>query len=362
MAKMPGQAARLIGVLHVLKGVSTQPAEVQQEIPLETVRAGCHLAQFYLGQVTVLQGDGDALHGELTPILKSLLEKLNDIGELNAAQAKRAVWGLRATATDKIRQHFNELAAMDLAELQGTGSRLILKSKVLRNSGEKLRNIGEKLRNVDEKLRNIDEKLRDSQQHQTYIYQETQELEPQIVEEIEVIQVYDAKEIEPSVDESCNSEKTSTSSTLAEFEPESLTQQREKAVEESSTISSTVEDSSTISSTLPAEFAEQIRKAIANFDRSLVIQVSRELKDKIQLRKEVRAALTVEEFDDFRLLVTAGFIKGTRVKYVGDPKYAEQYEGLELEVYSIDEHFLITCRKPDGYLTTRMKPEELEKL
>src|SRR4028118_1790707 len=45
MAKMPGQAARLIGVLHVLKGVSTQPAEVQQEIPLETVRAGCHLAQ-----------------------------------------------------------------------------------------------------------------------------------------------------------------------------------------------------------------------------------------------------------------------------------------------------------------------------
>jgi hypothetical protein len=142
MAKMPGQAARLIGVLHVLKGVSTQPAEVQQEIPLETVRAGCQLAQFYLGQVTVLQGDGDALHGELTPNLKSLLEKLNDIGELNAAQAKRAVWGLRATAPDKIRQHFNELAAMDLAEIQGTGSQLILKSKVLRNTEEKLRNTG----------------------------------------------------------------------------------------------------------------------------------------------------------------------------------------------------------------------------
>jgi hypothetical protein len=51
-----------------------------------------------------------------------------------------------------------------------------------------------------------------------------------------------------------------------------------------------------------------------------------------------------------------------RVKYVGDPKYAEQYEGLELEVYSIDEYFQITCRKPNGYLTTRMKPEELEKL
>jgi hypothetical protein len=114
--------------------------------------------------------------------------------------------------------------------------------------------------------------------------------------------------------------------------------------------------------TEPEEFAEQIRKAITNFDRAIVVEITRALKDKIKLRKEVRAALTVEEFENFRLLVTAGFVKGTRVKYVGDPKYAEQYEGLELEVYSIDEHSLITCRKADGYLTTRMKPEELEKL
>jgi len=112
----------------------------------------------------------------------------------------------------------------------------------------------------------------------------------------------------------------------------------------------------------PAEFAEQIRKAIANFDRSLAIQVSRALKDKIQLRKEVRAALTVEEFENFRLLVTAGFVKGTRVKYVGDPKYAEQFEGLELVVDSIDAHSQISCLKPDGSLTTWLKPEELEKL
>jgi hypothetical protein len=263
MAKMPGQAARLIGVLHVLKGVSAESVEVQQEIPLKTVRAGCRLAQFYLGQVTVLQGDGDALHGELTPILKSLLEKLNDIGELNAAQAKRAVWGLRATAPDKIRQHFNELAAMDLVEIQGTGSRIILKSKVLRNTGEKLRNI-------DEKLSNTGEKLRDSQQPQTYIYQEVQEIITQKVEEVETIQIFETDAVEESVDEFCNSEKTSTSSTLAEFEPKSLTQQSDNAVEDSSTISSTVEDSSTISSTVedsstisstqPAELAEQIRK------------------------------------------------------------------------------------------------------
>ena len=350
MAKMPGQAARLIGVLNVLNGVSSQPPEVQQEIPLETVRAGCHLAQFYLGQVTVLQGDGDALNGELTPILRSLLEKVNDIGELNAAQAKRAVWGLRSDAPDKIRQYFNELAAMDLAEVQGTGSRLILKSKVLRN--------------VDEKLRNVDEKLRTPQPYQTYIYQEVQKINHQTVDVVEAIQVSDTDAVEESVDEFGDSEKTSTSSTLAEFEAEILTQQDKKAVEDSSTISSTVEDSSTISSTLPANFAEQIRKAIANFDRSLAIQVWDGLKAKVKrkLRKEVKNHLTPTENENFKLLVVAGFLRGTRVKYVGDPKYAEQYEGLELEVYSIDEHSLITCRKPGGYLTTRMKPEELEKL
>jgi hypothetical protein len=110
----------------------------------------------------------------------------------------------------------------------------------------------------------------------------------------------------------------------------------------------------------PAEFVEQIRKAIANFDRSLAVEVTTALKDEIKLRKQVRAALTVEEFENFRLLVTAGFVKGTRVRYVGDPKYAEQFEGLELIVDSIDAHSQISCLKPDGYLTGKLKPEDLE--
>ena len=113
----------------------------------------------------------------------------------------------------------------------------------------------------------------------------------------------------------------------------------------------------------PAGCAEQIRKAIANFDRSLAIQVWDVLKAKAkrELRAEVKSQLTAIENENFKLLVAAGFLQGTRVKYVGDPKYAEQYEGLELEVYSIDEYFQITCRKPNGAgYTTRLKPEELE--
>jgi hypothetical protein len=116
--------------------------------------------------------------------------------------------------------------------------------------------------------------------------------------------------------------------------------------------------------TEPEEFAEQIRKAIANFDRPLALEIEEALKGKAKakLRDEVKNALAPSETKNFKLLAKAGFLRGTRVKYVGDSKYAEQYEGLELEVYSMDEYFEIACLKPDGSLTTWLKPEELEKL
>jgi hypothetical protein len=116
--------------------------------------------------------------------------------------------------------------------------------------------------------------------------------------------------------------------------------------------------------TEPEEFAEQIRKAIANCDRPLAIKVWNALagKAKTNLRNEVKDCLAPSEAQNFKLLARAGFLLGMRVKYVGDAKYAEQYEGLELEVYSLDEYYLITCRKPDGYLTTRMNLDELRKL
>jgi putative DNA primase/helicase len=113
----------------------------------------------------------------------------------------------------------------------------------------------------------------------------------------------------------------------------------------------------------PAEFAEQIRKAIASIDQPLAIQILNALKGKAKekLKEEVRSCLTCPENENFRLLVVAGLLLDMRVKYVG-AKYAEQYEGLELQVYKMNEHFQIACRKPDGYLTTWMKPEELEKV
>jgi hypothetical protein len=167
--------------------------------------------------------------------------------------------------------------------------------------------------------------------------------------------------VEPSVDEFDNSEKTSTSSTPAKIESENLTQQGKRGVEDSSTFSSTFEKSSTFSSTVE-DFVQKIRKAIANFDRPLALEISKALegKAKANLRIKVRDCLAPSESQNFKLLVRTGFLQGTRAKYVGDSKYAHQYEGLELEVYSMDVYFQVCCLKPDGSFTTWMKPEELE--
>jgi len=275
MAKMPGQAARLIGVLHVLNGVSSQPSEVQEEISLATVRAGCHLAQFYLGQVTMLQGDGDALHGELTPVLKSLLQKVNEKGKLTAGEAKTSVWGLRsdkAATNEKIRQYFCELAAMDLAEVQGTGSRLTLISKVSSKIDEVVRNPQDyqQTQNPEETrvleksdfegLKSIDEKMRKSKQPKTLIQQEVQETNIPTIEEVDATQFFDidtqppklelaTDAVEISVEESGITEKTSIPSILGESETETLIQQEKIDVEDSSKLSSIVEKSSTFPST-----------------------------------------------------------------------------------------------------------------
>ncbi len=271
MAKMPGQAARLIGVLHVLNGVSSQTPEVQEEISLTTVRAGCHLAQFYLGQVTMLQGEGDALHGELTPVLKSLLEKVNELGSLTARQAQSAVWGLRSSTSDKIRQLFKELAAMDLADVQGAGSRLTLTSKVLRTGDEvlmkpqkhqqnpNLDNAGVLQKSNSKVLRTADEVLMNPKQAETSIYQEVQKINQSTADVFDAVQIFDTNTqplnlepdtdaVEVSVEESEISEKTSAPSALAKSEPETLTQQEKKGAEESSALSSAVEESSALSS------------------------------------------------------------------------------------------------------------------
>ncbi|MEG3875807.1 DUF3987 domain-containing protein [Microcoleus sp. herbarium7] len=131
IAKMPGQAVRLIGLLHILWEIAEGNTEVRATVPLEIVKAGCDLAEFYLGQVTKLQSDGEV--PEPTPIFTALLEKAKEVGSLTASQAKKAIWCLRKETPDKIRQLFQELAQMGLASIEGAGCKLKLVSNQLRD-------------------------------------------------------------------------------------------------------------------------------------------------------------------------------------------------------------------------------------
>src|SRR4028119_117414 len=214
IAKMPGQAVRLIGLLHVLNGVSSQQAEVDTKISLTTVRAGCHLAEFYLGQVTLLQGDGAALNGELTPVLKKLLDKVEEVGSLTARQAIAGLRDLSKKTAAQVRELFTELAAMGLADVQGTGSRLTLISKMLTSAdkSQEYQNL-EPARIVEDSnskvLTTADKVLRDLQQTESITEQEFQGIDSQSADNADTFKATETTSQPSKVESGLDTKKSS---------------------------------------------------------------------------------------------------------------------------------------------------------
>ena len=206
IAKMPGQAVRLIGLLHILWEVASGSAEVPEEIPLAIVKSGCKLADFYLGQVTILQGDGDIEDGELAPTLRKLLDKVAEQKTLTASQARRAIRDLRKTDANKVRQLFLELKMMGLAETQGKGSQLALVSKELTNSEELQKQ--HKPYSVDvledsslKELTTVDKKLTNSQWSQTNAESGLQDTKSPTVDKVDTFETLDSNTPPPQTAE-----------------------------------------------------------------------------------------------------------------------------------------------------------------
>ncbi|WP_445241945.1 DUF3987 domain-containing protein [Microcoleus vaginatus] len=195
IAKMPGQAVRLIGLLHILWEVASGSAEVPEEIPLVIVESGCQLADFYLGQVTILQGDGDVEDGEIAPTLRKLLDKLGELKTLTASQARRAIRDLRKTDSNKVRQLFVELKTMGLAETQGTGSKLALIPKELTNSEELQKQHKPYSTDVVEdsfskELTTVDKKLTNNQWGQTIEESGSQDIKYPTVDKVDTVEAF----------------------------------------------------------------------------------------------------------------------------------------------------------------------------
>jgi hypothetical protein len=118
IAKMQGYTARIASILHILWETAAGEAP-EPYIPIERVKAARQLAEFYLGQVRLIHSDAEAAHGELTPILDSILKKARQLGQLSTRTAKASIKALRNYKTDKILECFRELAAMGHATVEG---------------------------------------------------------------------------------------------------------------------------------------------------------------------------------------------------------------------------------------------------
>ena len=163
-------------------------------------------AEFYLGQVTILQGDGDVENGELAPTLRKLLEKVADLKTLTASEAKRAIRDIRKTDANKVWQLFVELKAMGLAEIEGTGSRLILIPKKLTTS-EELPKLHQPYsmdvveNNLSKELTTVDKKLTNSQWSQTNAESGLQDIKNPTVDKVDTLETLDSNTPPPQTAE-----------------------------------------------------------------------------------------------------------------------------------------------------------------
>jgi putative DNA primase/helicase len=112
--------------------------------------------------------------------------------------------------------------------------------------------------------------------------------------------------------------------------------------------------------------AGEMRQALASGN----VDAGKEVWEKVnkshrQVRGFFPKNLTPQEIVAVNLLLNHGFVKGTQVKYVGtDVDLKEQYGDLELVIHSNNDQktFLVNCCKPDGSLTTWLKPSNLRKV
>ena len=82
------------------------------------------LSQVYIGQVRLIYGEAEAEHGELSPLLKKLIELSQRRGELTASLVKNFDRSLRKMSPNVIRSHFRELEALGYGSTQGEGRNL----------------------------------------------------------------------------------------------------------------------------------------------------------------------------------------------------------------------------------------------
>jgi hypothetical protein len=110
-----------------------------------------------------------------------------------------------------------------------------------------------------------------------------------------------------------------------------------------------------------ATLAEEMRRALASADQVAARKVWNQVKNDKTAQENLKSQLTEDENKNVRLLLNCGFIRGMRVKYIGQ-KFAEQLGGTELVIDDIDSHHGVSCKKPDGSWTAYLNKADWQKI
>ncbi|MEG4281357.1 DUF3854 domain-containing protein [Microcoleus sp. MON1_C1] len=111
----------------------------------------------------------------------------------------------------------------------------------------------------------------------------------------------------------------------------------------------------------PLTLADEMKNALASADREAARKIWTQVKGDKTAQENLKSQLTEDENTNVRLLLNCGFVKGLRVKYVGQ-KFAEQFEGMELMIDDIDSHHGVCCKKPDGSWTAYLNKADWQKI
>jgi hypothetical protein len=124
IAKMQGYCARLAGILHILWALPEGAELVDEWIPTEQIRSAIKLAEFYLGQVTLIHAAGAAENGGLTEVLQQILEKTTQWGSATPRMLQSAIRGLRKNSAAQVRHLLSQLQEMGYGLVQAVGNRI----------------------------------------------------------------------------------------------------------------------------------------------------------------------------------------------------------------------------------------------
>lgn len=121
-SKITGQLGRLVGNCHVIHELASE-REPAAEIPVERVRQGIRLINFFIEQTKIIRSEGNAAQGDLPDVLTKIIRLSQRLGRIKAKQVQKNYESIKLSP-DQIRDTFLELQTMGYGPTYGKKNRM----------------------------------------------------------------------------------------------------------------------------------------------------------------------------------------------------------------------------------------------